>query len=118
MSTGRLRWLDQEMLKVSELNEVLSPILHKRYNQNYSKHNTIQVLEDLEKVIEKSPNNALLLAFKGEFLMNLSIMGPEEHIDYLSLGTQFVKQSIAIDCNLQHGYQVLAWSNILNHNKK
>jgi TolB-like protein len=121
MTCGQLGAVYRDLLdshSPSDLNQLYVIYLHKRYNQNFSKQNTIQVLEDLEKVIEKSPNNALLLAFKGEFLMNLSIMGPEEDIDYLSLGTQFVKQSIAIDCNLQHGYQVLAWSNILNNNKK
>jgi len=102
----------------SELSHLYAVYLHQRYHRKFTEEAFIQAMDAIDKGLEKNPKNALLLAFKGELLLNMIVIVVEPEVDYLSLGTQFVEKSIDLDQNCQHAYQVLAWSNILHHNKK
>lgn len=91
---------------------------HNYYHQRFSEEAFHTTMNAVEVGLEKNPENSLLLAFKGELFLNLLAMGVQGDIDYLKLGTQFVEKAIGINQNCQHAYQVLAWSQMLQHDKE
>jgi len=91
---------------------------HNYYHQKFSEEGFHETLEAVDIGLEKNPKNSLLLAFKGELLLNLLAMDVQGEIDYLKAGTQLVEAAIGINQNCQHAHQVLAWSCMLQHDKE
>lgn len=88
---------------------------HNRYHREFSEEAFNETLKAVEIGLEKNPENALLMAFKGELYLNLIAMDVQSEVDFLKLGTHLVRKAISIDGKSQHAYQVYAWSNLLNH---
>lgn len=91
---------------------------HKRYHKQYNEESFHETLKAVETGLNNNPQNSLLLSFKAELHLNLLVMDVSGDIDFLKYGTQLVKKAIILDRKNQHAYQVYAWANILNHNKK
>jgi len=90
---------------------------HNCYHQKFSEEGFHETIEAVNYGLEQNPKNSLLLAFKGELLLNLLAMGVKGEVDYLKLGTKLVEEAIGINQNCQHAFQVLAWSYMLRHDK-
>ena len=91
---------------------------HNRYHKQFSEESFHETLKAVETGLKNNPQNALLFAFKAELYLNLLVMDVLGEIDFLKYGISLVKKAILLDCKNQHAYQVYAWANILDHNKK
>lgn len=91
---------------------------HNRYHRLFTEESFHETLKAVDVGLKKNPQNAMLMAFKGELFLNLIAMDVQGDIDFLKSGTELVQNAIKFDPNCQHAYQVYAWSNLLNHNKK
>jgi len=91
---------------------------HNYYHDKFSEEAFHETVEAVNYGLEQNPKNSLLLAFKGELLLNLLSMDVEGEIDYLKAGTKLVEEALGINQNCQHAFQVLAWSHMLRHDKK
>lgn len=91
---------------------------HNHYHRKFDEESFHETLKAIETGLKNNPQNSLLLSFKAELYLNLLVMDIPGEIDYLSYGTTLVKKAILFDGKNQHAYQVYAWANILDHNKK
>jgi len=91
---------------------------HNYYHQRFSEEAFHETLGAVNYGLEQNPKNSLLLAIKGELLLNLLTMDVQGEIDYLMVGTQLVEEAIGVNQNCQHAFQVLAWSCMLRHDKE
>jgi TolB-like protein/Tfp pilus assembly protein PilF len=91
---------------------------HNYYHTQFSEEAYLETMKAIEIGLAKNPSNSLLIAFKAELLLNLLALDIQGEADYLKMGLQLVKKAIILDPLNQHAYQVLAWANLLSHNKK
>ncbi|MDZ7613406.1 MAG: hypothetical protein U5K51_06570 [Flavobacteriaceae bacterium] len=88
------------------------------YHLNFSQQAFHEVLTAVETGLRENPKNGLLTAFYGELYLNLLVMDVKgEAESNLKKGTQLAMRSIELDPLNQHAYQVLAWSDLLRHDK-
>lgn len=102
----------------SDYDHLFAVYCHNRYHLKFSEEAFHEAMEAITISLKNNPQNSLLTAFYGEIYLNLLIMDVVGDTNYLKLGTEMAKKSVELDDNNQHGYRVLAWANILNHDKK
>lgn len=90
---------------------------HNRFHKQFNEESFIETLKAIDKGLKKNPHSALLTAFKGELILNSTVMEVDSKIDNLKYGTDLVKSAISHDATCQHAYQVYAWANLLNHDQ-
>lgn len=92
---------------------------HNQYHRVFTEEIFNKALSAIELALAKYSDNALLLSLKAEFILNIRTMDIQVlDIDPLKTGTQLAWQAAALDPNLQHAQQVLAWACLQNQDKE
>lgn len=91
---------------------------HNHYHRRFSYEAFQQSLKAINIGLEKNPENSLLTAFKAQLYLDLNAMGIQGEIDYLAEGQRLTFQALDLDQNNQHAWMILAWTNLLEHDKK
>lgn len=91
---------------------------HNRFHQKFSIEVFEESMKALDKALSVNPDDSFLNSLKAEFFLNLSAMDLEGDTDCYVEGCRFVQKSISLDPGSPHAWQVLAWSKLLDKNKK
>jgi len=91
---------------------------HNRYHQYYSEEAFREALKAVETGLAKNPENAMLTSFLAELHLDFATLDLQGEKDHRKLGTKLAQQAVNLDANCQFAWEALAWSCILNHDKK
>ena len=102
----------------NELNQMYAIYWHNRYHRKFSEEAFYETLNAINLGLEKNPDNSLLNSFKAELYLNLKAMDIQGDIDYHSEGHKLVSKALDLDQKNQHAWEVYAWANLMDHDKK
>jgi len=91
---------------------------HNRYHQYISEESFLEALNAVEAGLAKNPDNAMLNAFHAELHLDLATLDLQNISEHRKLGTKLAHHAVNLDPNCQFAWEALAWSYILNRNKK
>ena len=104
--------------KPNGINQMYAIYWHNRYHRKFSEEAFYEALNAINLGLEKNPDNSLLNAFKAELYLNLRAMDIRGDVDYHGEGSNLVLKALDLDQKNQHAWQVYAWANLLDHDKK
>lgn len=91
---------------------------HNKFHKHFSEEAFKEALSAVNIGLAKNPESSLLTAFKAELYLNLRAMDVQGEIDFHQEGLKLISKAIDLDQNNQHAWQVNAWANMLEHDKK
>lgn len=91
---------------------------HNHYHKHFSYEAFQQSLKAVNIGLKQNPENSLLTSFKAQLYLDLNAMGVQGDVDYFSEGQKLTFKALDLDQNNQHAWMMLAWTNLLEHNKK
>ncbi len=121
MACGFLGLISRDMIKTgipTDYEYLYAIYWHNRYHQYYSEEAFREALKAVETGLTKNPDNAMLTSFLAELHLDLATLDLQGVSDHSKLGTKLAQQAVNLDANCQFAWEALAWSCILNHNKK
>jgi len=91
---------------------------HNHYHRHFSYEAFQQSLKAVNIGLEKNPENSLLTSFKAQLYLDLNAMDVQGDIDYFAEGQKLAFKALDLDQNNQHAWMMVAWTNLLEHDKK
>ena len=91
---------------------------HNHYHKHFSYEAFQQSLKAVNIGLKQNPENSLLTSFKAQLYLDLNAMDIQGDIDYLAEGQKLTFRALDLDQNNQHAWMMLAWLNLLEHDKR
>ncbi len=91
---------------------------HNHYHKHFSYEAHQQSMKAVSIGLKKDPENSLLTSFKAQLYLDLNAMDVRGDIDYLAEGQKLAFRALDLDQNNQHAWMMVAWTNLLEHDKK
>lgn len=95
-----------------------------QYTKEHDSRTMAKARFALESSLENDPEYALAWAVLGELYLDSYILDPgmgdsiQSKGDILTIGVECAQKAIRLDRFCQHGFQTLAWSYLLQHNRE